>query len=915
MDKTDPIIRTKLRLPFTRPGLVSRPRLQEQVALGLRGPLTLVTAPAGFGKTTLAASCVAGCGMPVAWLSLDKDDNRADRFLTYLIAALQGADSRVGGEAAQLMAGMPPAPPEAVLASLVNDLDGAVAEMVLVLDDYQFISSQAVHDEMAFLLEHFPNTLHLVIASRSDPPLPIARLRARGQVVELRSADLSFTQPEAAQFLNDVMGLSLDAEMVATLEERTEGWVAGLQMAALSMRDRKDVFGFIEGFSGTNRYILDYLLEEVLASQPPEIQRFLVSTSILERLTAPLCDFIIESRESRVESSDESRLSTLYSRFSTLYSPLSTLHSRPILDYLEKANLFLIPLDDERTWYRYHHLFADLLRARLQQTDAASLPGLHQRASAWLEQNGLIPEAVYHLLAAHEEDQAAGLIERYTPAHWANSDLSVIQMADSLPPEMLLTRPKIGVYQVWYLILQGQIEKVLPLLKDMLRLYGGPGAPPDLKWIGTFALLTLIFLTPPSAAGDLGPFPGEEVLDDIPAGEPVLRDAANILYGMALGRRDELDHAADFSLRYIQKDKLLHGALAIPTLVPFLATIYIFQGRLHAAAALCREFLEPIKERGIRVSTAGNLDVLIGGVLLDWNYLDEAEKYLREGMRANEPWGNIMTDAFGMLALAQVLKSKGDYAGALQIVDKFEARLQGKNRPSEFSEDFRTLRVQVQLAGGEMQAAFRWADQVLQSEDYHLYPQFYRVTLARIRLAQARYAEVEELLADPSALHLAGNRLLRQLESSLLLAAAAAGQQRLPQAFALLESALALAEPEEYMRVFLDVGEPVRDLLAAYLRTERPAHKPYAQKLLEAFSPSGAAAPGAQPGGLVEPLSERELEVLRLMALGRTNQDIARQLVVARGTIKAHAASIFRKLDVNNRTAAVAVARQLGILS
>ncbi len=464
MQKTDPLIRTKLRLPFTRPGLVSRPRLQEQIAQGLRGPLTLITAPAGFGKTTLVASCVAGCGMPVAWLSLDKNDNQAGRFLNYLIAALQEADNRIGSEAAQLMAGIQQAPPEAVLTSLINDLDAASREMVLVLDDYQFISSQACMTEVAFLLEHCPNTFHLVIATRSDPPLPLARLRARGQMVELRAADLRFTEPEAAQFLNDVMGLHLDAGSVAVLEERTEGWIAGLQMAALSMRDRKDVHGFIEGFSGTNRYILDYLLEEVLASQPPEIQHFLLYTSILERLTAPLCDALLANDE-RPEPGDED---------GEPHSGSPSLRqSASVLEYLERENLFLVSLDDERIWFRYHHLFADLLRARLQQAQPDLVPLLHIRASAWLEQNGFISEAIQHLFAAHEIDRAADLIERYGPARWAESDPSVVQMADSLPPEMLIARPKIGLYQAWLLIIQGRIEKALPLLNDMARQLAG----------------------------------------------------------------------------------------------------------------------------------------------------------------------------------------------------------------------------------------------------------------------------------------------------------------------------------------------------------------------------------------------------------------------------------------------------------
>ena len=350
MQKADTLIRTKLRQPFTRPGLVPRPRLQEQIAQGLVGPLTLITAPAGFGKTTLVASCIAGCGVPAAWLSLDRDDNQAGRFLSYVIAALQEAGPAIGSEAARLLAASQEAPPAAVLTSLINDLDAAGGEIVLVLDDYQFIGSQAVHEAVTFLLEHCPRTFHLVIASRSDPLLPLARLRARGQTAELRTADLRFTEAEAAQFLNEVMGLDLDAPSVAALEERTEGWIAGLQMASiamqshLSLRDRKDVRGFIAGFSGTNRYILDYLLEEVLAGLPPNIQRFLLCTSILERLTAPLCDAVLADGE----------------------GPKT--ESAPILEYLERANLFLVQLDDERQWYRYHHLFADLLRNQLQKS-------------------------------------------------------------------------------------------------------------------------------------------------------------------------------------------------------------------------------------------------------------------------------------------------------------------------------------------------------------------------------------------------------------------------------------------------------------------------------------------------------------------------------------------------------------------
>jgi len=397
MQKADTLIRTKLRLPFTRLELVPRPRLQEQIAQGLRGPLTLITAPAGFGKTTLVASCVTGCGLPIAWLSLDKNDNQAGRFLNYLVAALQVADNTIGSEAAQLLAASQQAPPEAILTSLINDLDTTGREIALVLDDYHFISNQAVHEEVAFLLEHCPRTFHLAIASRSDPPLPLVRLRARGQMVELRAADLSFTEPEAAEFLNGVMGLRLDAGSVAVLEERTEGWIAGLQMAALSMRDREDVPGFIEGFSGTNRYILDYLLEEVLASQSPEIQRFLLYTSLLERLTAPLCDAVLANDEGAKREGDDG---------STRSESLFVGQSASILEYLERANLFLVPLDDERIWYRYHQLFADLLRAQLQRSlGAQGVAQLHVRTSDWHAQNGSILEAIHHASAASDDEK------------------------------------------------------------------------------------------------------------------------------------------------------------------------------------------------------------------------------------------------------------------------------------------------------------------------------------------------------------------------------------------------------------------------------------------------------------------------------------------------------------------------------
>jgi LuxR family maltose regulon positive regulatory protein len=908
MQKSDTLLHTKLRLPFTRSELVPRPRLQARLAQGLSGPLTLVTAPAGFGKTTLVASGIAAGGMPVAWLSLDKDDNQVERFLSYLAAALHEADPALGGEAARLLSAARLARPEVILTSLINNLDTADREIVLVLDDYQFIASQAVHEAVAFLLEHCPNTFHLVIASRSDPPLPLARLRARGQTVDLRAADLSFTELEAARYLNDVMGLQLDTASVATLSERTEGWVAGLQMAALSMRDRKNVRGFIEGFSGTNRYILDYLLEEVLASQPPEIQCFLLCTSILERLTAPLCEAVLAA---------EKLEGWVVDRLSATFQPSNLLNSQPILEYLERANLFLVPLDDQRRWYRYHHLFADLLRARLSLAQPDLVPLLHIQASAWLEKNGLITEAIHHLFAAREMGQAAGLIERYGPVRLAENDPSVFQLADGLPPEMLLARPKIGLYLAWLLIIQGRIGNALPLLNALKQQLGSAGPNSEVQWMQTVVASALAFLAPADSPPGSNPLPNEQALDEIPAEEPILHNAADFLYGMALARRGEHDRAIEVSVKCIQREKAAHGTPAIPTLAPFLTRIYLIQGRLTAAASLCREFLDPIKERDIRfIYTAGSMKIDLGEVLYERNCLEAAEEHIRAGLQANETWQNIMTDGFGLVALARLLQAKGNYAEAMQVVGKFEKRIKEHSRPPrEFDEDLRTLRVRVQLTSGDLQNPIHWAEQVQLSEDYDLHQGYYRLILARIRLAQGRYAEAEYLLSGVTPQITAGSWLTRKLEARLLLAEAVAGQQRRQEAGEIISASLALAEPEGYIRVFIDAGEPARELLAAYLRSDNPAQRVFAQKILDAFSPTTPLSiPAPRPAGLIEPLTERELEVLQLIALGRTNQEIARQLVVAPGTVKAHTASIYRKLDVANRTEAAARAHQLGLL-
>jgi LuxR family maltose regulon positive regulatory protein len=438
----------------------------------------------------------------------------------------------------------------------------------------------------------------------------------------------------------------------------------------------------------------------------------------------------------------------------------------------------------------------------------------------------------------------------------------------------------------------------------------------DRQWIATFVAVALAFLAPPPGTSEPDRLPDYALVEEIPSDAPILRNAADILYGMALGRRGALDRAVEVSVKCLQREKTIHGTKEIPTVASFLSRVYLMQGRLNDTAQLCREYLDPLLESGQRFNyTAGSMQIDLGEVLYEWNCLEDAEQHIRAGLRTNESWRNIMTDGFGLVVLARLLQANGDYTGTRRVVQEFERRMREHSQPREFDEDVRTLRVRVQLASGDLQSSARWADQIPFGEDYGLYGEYYRLTLARIRLAQGRYAEVGELLAGTSPPPGAGSQISKQLESDLLLAAAYAGQRRLPEALELLESCLELAEPEGYIRVFLDVGEPARELLASYLRSAASVHKKYAQQIMDAFPPlSQVHPPIPQPAELVEALTERELEVLHLISQGLTNKQIAQKLVVAPGTIKAHAASIYGKLDVANRTEAVSRARQLGVL-
>ena len=966
MQQVSSLIRTKYRRPFARAGLVLRPRLQTRITEGLRGLLTLVIAPAGFGKTTLVAASLAGGEMPVAWLSLDRDDNQPGRFLSYLIAAFQSVDPELGCEASQLLAGMNPTPADAVMTSLVNDLEASPKELALVLDDYQLITAPNVHAVVTFLLDHCPHSFHMLIATRSDPPLPTARLRARGQLVELRAADLRFTQPEAVQFLNELMGLRLDDGCVAVLEERTEGWVAGLQMASialqsyLSAQEPKDVLAYIQGFSGTNRYILDYMLEEVLASQPPEIQHFLLFTSILKRLTAPLCDALLTCDDGPLPPE----------------RPFSG-PSASVLEYLEKTNLFLTPLDDERIWYRYHHLFADLLRARLDQAYPGQASLLHARAAAWLEQAGSMVEAVDHALAAGTPDHAARLVEENTTRLLAQGELSALMgWIEMLPKEMRVARPWLCIHQAYTLMLAGRPIEVEPLLAHADAWLGesaerktpaqdGPAGEPKKLSLGeaeTRALKGAVAAVRGFNAVIMGQ--DDEALIQLQRARQWV-PAENLFdlsliawaYGNTMLTQGRLDAAYQAFEEQFRLGRAMGNAWTELAGKTFGAEVLKAQGHLHEARSVLEESLATAIRQGARNrGYIARVENGLASVLYELNDLETAWQVLTDAIQLIRQWPNPNHMAFTYALRARVLFAQGDYPGAWSAIGKVDqiinqSQLTRRLRRIVEAEIVRIwLDLQTTAPGlisGDPLAEHSraliasWSSElasIMAEENPRLdeCTETSALTLARVWLAAGRTEETLQLLQRLTSSAKEAGHTSAAVGSLVLTAVArqahATSKSKLPGQLEELQEALELAEPSGYSRIFLDEGLPMRSLLVQWLvHAGAGPLREYAIRLLVQFDagPHGVAAayekgPGGNAEGmaqahsghaiLIEPLSQRELEVLGLLAQGCTNQQIARQLVVAAGTIKAHAASIYRKLDVGNRTEAVARARQLGIL-
>jgi LuxR family maltose regulon positive regulatory protein len=906
----DALLATKLHVPRPRPGFLSRARLLERLADGTERELTLVCTPAGFGKTTLLADWARDSPWPVAWLSLDEGDNDPARFWRHAAAALDGVRPGVADRVAPLLHGLRPASSEAVPAALVNELAGGQDEVVLVLDDYHLIQAPQVHRSVEFLLEHLPASLHLVLASRADPPLPLARLRARGQLAELRERDLRFTAEEAAGLLHAAAGPGLPQEVVASLAARTEGWAAGLQLAALSLRGQADVTAFVEAFSGSHRYVLDYLAEEVLDRQPKDLRAFLLATSVLARLSGPLCDAVTGRRD-----------------------------SQRLLEQIERANLFLVPLDEVRGWWRYHHLFADLLRARLAQERPERVAGLHRAAAAWCEEHGLADDAIRHALAAGDALWAARLIERHFDALLQRAEgATVDRWVEALPAELVRSRPRLLLAQAVWALLVGRVEQAEPLLADAEAALGAGGDEPYEPSVGRAA--SLVANLPASIAlarADLARRRGDaervdafvqQALAHVGERDRALRWAVDRYLAVAAWQRGELAEAERLLTDLVGERRAPgEGFLAIRPAYD-LGQVQRARGRLGAALRTYQQALAACREAGRLLAAAGMAHVGMAGVLYERGELDGALEHASRGVGLCRQLAYTQPLLAGLATLAWIRHAQGDRAGALAALAEAE---QAGPSPTvvDLLNPVPALRARLALAHGEVADAAGWVQaRGLDAQDP---PSYLRereyLVLARVLLATDAPERALGVLERLHALAVAQGRTGSVIEVRTLQALALdAGGDRAGALDALAE-ALALGEPEGYLRVFVDEGPPMAALVRGLLVGRRQAQpaavaapRDQLARLVEAFQQAGlplrppASPDGVVAPGMIEPLTARELEVLGLLAAGRSNQAIAEQLVVTLDTVKSHVSHILDKLGAANRTQAVSRARELGLL-
>jgi LuxR family maltose regulon positive regulatory protein len=895
------ILVTKLYIPPTRTELVHRPSLIERLNDGLDRKLTLISAPAGFGKTTLVSHWVENLRddqpIKVAWLSLDEDDNDSVRFLTYFISALnqiEGIEDDFGrGALSMLQASQPPSA-NTILVSLINDLAAIPEKIIFILDDYHLIEAEPVNQALVFLLENLPPQLHLVIATRQDPPLSLGRLRARDQVNEIRALDLRFSESEAADFLNQVMGLNLSSEDIAKLETRTEGWIAGLQLAAISMRGNEDRVGFIESFTGGHRLVLDFLIEEVLGQQLESIQNFLLQTAILDRMTGSLCDALTGQK-----------------------------NGQETLETLDRANLFIVPLDETRRWYRYHHLFADLLRQRLRQIQPEELLNLHVRAGEWFKNQGLNREAIKHSIDGKDYQNAAELIKTIAiDTIQQGAHTTVAGWINVLPDEFVKAHPYLCVLHAWALQLTGELKTGEARLMDAenalkSQSYKTDGADDSIHG--------LIHSRRAYASFMIGDHihtisHAKQALDQLHENATLIRVQTALYLGVAYRYSGQLRAALDVYNEILLTAQNMDGNSVAVLCYLHMGDLHSEMAQLHRAKDTYEGALKFTEQRIGRpeMPFTGYVYVGIGSILRQWNQLEEAYRFTVKGLALCRDWNVTDILAFSCLELAYLHQALGniDQEGkflqeAIQLFDSISSW--GSKIAAAHS-------VKFGLARGDIEFAESWAqtNDLDVDGDYEHYREIEYLVLARVLIAQERFEEAHSLVERICRIAQEIGKRQTEFEALILLSLVCSAQGETDQALGYLEKALSIGEPQGYIRIFVDEGPPMASLLYEALKREiTPDH---VQRLLAAFpdtDPKEAVSTKLQVdrSGLIEPLSEREIEVLQFLAKGLTNQVVATRLFISLHTVKAHTRNIYSKLGVNNRTQAVDRARTLGILS
>jgi LuxR family transcriptional regulator, maltose regulon positive regulatory protein len=906
----DVLLATKLHVPRPPAGLVARPRLAEALADGGAGALVLVSAPAGFGKTAFLADWVRGDSRPAGWLSLDAGDNDPARFWRHVTAALDRECPGIRGRVGPLLGPPPPASFERLVTALINELAGRAGdeEVLLVLDDYHVIEAGAVHASVGFLLEHRPPGLRLALASRSDPPLPLARLRAQGQLTELRSADLRFTVDEAAALLRRAVGAELPGEVVAALAARTEGWAVGLQLAGLSLRGNHDTAGFVAAFSGSHRYVLDYLTEEVLDRQPEEMRAFLLETSVLERLSGDLCD-AVSGRAG----------------------------GQAMLEAVERAGLFLTPLDEVRGWWRYHPLFADLLRGRLYRDQPGGVQALHRAAAAWFDGRGLVHEAIEHALAAGEAAWAAGMIERNFDALLERAEGEMVdRWVAALPTDVVVSRPRLLLAQALWVILGGRLAEAERLLGDAERALEDASGEPGERLDARVSLLAnvpaMISLLRAGIARRRRDSEQMDVLtrqarEHLSAEDEALRPMADLYLAVAAQLRGRTAEAERSLAAAVADQHTAGGRYLAVNIACDLGRARQAQADLDGALRAYEQALAIVTEAGAPPPLACLAYLGMADVLYERDLLDAAERHAADGIALCRQLAETPRLASGLARLAWIRQARGDRAGALEAMNEAQ-QLASRQVAAGLVSPVPAHRARLQLVLGDVAAAADWARQhgvtIGDEPDYRAEPE--HLVLARVLLAQGRPEPAADLLERWLAAAVDAGRTASTIRISVLLALALAAAGDQAGALRTLGSALALACPRGYVRVFADEGAPMAALLRQVATAQRAGQAEAASvsadflaRVLAAFGPRPVVsrpAVGARAAvrGLAEPLTERELEVLRLLDAGRSNQFISRDLTVALDTTKKHVSHILAKLGAASRSEAVARARELGLI-